>query len=784
MLVNAQKKTRALASRSDTIDIIHTIITVDQIDLTNKTILAVADLKIKSKVNNLSTLNIDLSDQFVIDSITNNNVLLPYFFVNENIAISTVTPLQQQDSIDLKIYYHGTPEKDATWGGFYFSGSYAFSMGVGFTSQPHSVGRSLFPCLDNFVERSSYEFFIHSDINNVGVCNGFLVDSTTANNEIIWHWRLEENIPSYLVSVAVAPYTWVKQNLVGINGNIPVEIACLPQDTTKVKNSFAQLQKSFTMLEKHFGPYRWNKVGYTLVPFGQGAMEHATNIHIGVAFIDGTLNYETLIAHELSHHWFGDLVTCDKAEEMWLNEGFASYCELLHQEFVYGKTKYLSDYKLLHYDVLSNAHISDEGYQALDKVDSIHTYGPTVYSKGSAMLHTLRTYMGDSLFFGGMKYFLNQYAFKDVNTVKLNQALNNYSGKNWNAFFQDWITQPGFANFTIDSSNSAPIGNDYSVNVYVRQRKHKNQNYFSKVPLSINFYNQDFSSVTRKIELNNQCGLFNFTVPFQPVFISIDDEHLLSDASTSETFTIKTNITRISTQAKARVHVKSITAGDSIFVRLEHHWVAPDRNRISLNGYILNNSRYWRVDGINLSKATGTLGFPFSVVSNNSYLDSTWIKGPENNIKLFYRENATKNWTPLNDSAVLGNVNDRVGNIFAKEIKSGDYAFAYYNPNSTDLLVTDAPNGPCPSPLGMESNLDNEKKYTVSPNPTNKIIKITGGTNLVHLQFFDSVGQIILDKKSVQLPAEISLEFLPGNYQLKINDLESNYFQTEQIIIQ
>jgi aminopeptidase N len=118
----------------------------------------------------------------------------------------------------------------------------------------------------------------------------------------------------------------VKQILVGNNGNTDAIIACEPADTNNVNGSFAHLQESFSMLEENFGTHSWPKVGYSLVPFNFGAMEHATNIHIGKPFIDGTLNYETLIAHELSHHWFGDLVTCSTAGDMWLNEGFASYC--------------------------------------------------------------------------------------------------------------------------------------------------------------------------------------------------------------------------------------------------------------------------------------------------------------------------------------------------------------------------------------------------------------------------------------------------------------------------
>jgi Secretion system C-terminal sorting domain len=404
-------------------------------------------------------------------------------------------------------------------------------------------------------------------------------------------------------------------------------------------------------------------------------------------------------------------------------------------------------------------------------------------------LHSLRTYMGDSLFFGGLKYFLTQYSFKDVNTVKLNQALNTYSGKNYNSFFNDWVKQPGFANFTIDSFSVWPLNNNYSANVYIRQRKHKTDNYYSQVPIQINFYKKDFTYISKFIELNNQCGLFNFNLPFEPAFICIDEDHLLSDASTPETIIIKTNGTKISTQAKARITIKSITTGDSILARMEHHWVAPDRNRISLNGYILNNARYWRIDGINLNKATGYLGFQYNANAANSYLDSTWIKGSESNIKLFYRKNAQENWQLMNDSLVTGSLTDRAGFVYSKELKSGDFTFGFYNPNATDVLMSDAPNGPCLSPLSIEENTEeiikaNEEFYKISPNPSTGQIQITSKfLNKIHIYIFDTLGQLIKEIESLEVPANINLNLNPGIYKVTIMD-QFHHNQTSKIIIQ
>jgi aminopeptidase N len=781
--VFSQKQTRASITRSDSVDITHTTLLINNLDFVNKQINALAVLDIKSKVNNLGSIQLDL-ENFIVDSvlINNSNALFNY---NNAILSITTNVLNINDSAQLKIYYHGAPTADPSWGGFYYQGVYAFSMGVGFTAQPHSVGRYLFPCFDNFVERCPFEFYITTDANNMGTCNGIFQDSVTQNNgDIIWHWKLEQSIPSYLVSVAVAPYVWVKQNIAGINGSTPVWIACLLADTNKVKGSFANLQKSFNMLEQHFGVHSWPKVGFSLVPFNNGAMEHATNIHIGVAFIDGTLSYETLIAHELSHHWFGDLVTCKTAQDMWLNEGFASYCEMLHNEFVYGKSTYYTDYIANHYNILNSAHINDKGYRAISNMDSNHTYGITVYSKGADVLHTLRSYLGDSLFFNGIKYYCNKNAFKDATTNTLQQDLTSYTGKNLSYFFNDWVHQPGCANFCIDSVKTTINGNQYHVIVGVRQRKQKNSNYFTDVPLPITFYKNDFTKETKNIILTGRCDRVGFDLNYEPAFVCLDEENALSDASTFDTKRIKTSGTINFNNAKAILLVKSVVnSADSALVRIEHHWVAPDRFKIPNSDYVLNDQRYWRVDGINLQNIKGLLRFSYSGLATNQYLDSTWLKNTEDNIRLFYRKDATQNWSLANDSIAPVVLTDKQGAGFIKEIIAGEYAFGIKRPGYIDPLVSDAPNGPCGWPDAITDNVNSIKFLDISPNPSSGAFIITNKTTIQELEIvISNLDGAKVDNFKLNKNYQVKIK-IPGTYLITayFND---KIIGTEKIIVE
>jgi aminopeptidase N len=774
--------------RSDTIDIRKTIIVFDITDFANKNIFAKASLDIQAKKNNVSQLLFDL-EGLTVDSVFVNGINSTFSHTGMTLTINN-SVMNMNDTALVDIYYHGIPIADATWGGFSYVGNYAFQMGVGFNAQPHSFGRTWHPCFDNFVERCAYEFFITTTNDKMAVCNGLLLDSIlNANSTKTWHWKLEEEIPSYLSAVAVCNYIFVKQVLNGHNGNIDALIACEPADTNNVNGSFAHLQQAFTMLEDHFGTYSWPKVGYSLVPFNYGAMEHATNIHIGKPFINGTLQYETMIAHELSHHWFGDLITCKTAREMWLNEGFASYCEYLHQGFTYGENEYVNYAKQTHFEVLGSAHINDKGYRAVANMDSNFTYGTTVYSKGADMIHTLRTYMGDSLFFNGITSFINTHKFKDVTSLELRDYLSNFSNINLNDFFNNWIFAPGFTHFSIDSTHINKNGSNFETAVFLRQRKHKSTDYYSNVPLEIGFYDPQMQLHIYHLSFTGRCMQFNVSLPFEPVMIVIDPRSKISDAITEQEKIIKSLGNSNLTQAKCNVITKAIiAASDSTLIRIEHNWIAPDRfkNQANANGFILADTRYWKVDGINLQNIQGLIQFPYNANATNFYLDSTWIKNTEDSIRLFYRKDASQEWTFANDSLRAGSLTDKTGSVYAKEIKAGEYCFGIKRSNYVDPIQSDAPTGGC----GLATNIsyvEKTEQIKVYPNPaTNQItIEFPNSINTKSLiELFDLTGKKVMSSKQTsQQKMIVHLPHLPqGIYSLKVTANEHVYF--EKVVIE
>ncbi len=479
-----------------------------------------------------------------------------------------------------------------------------------------------------------------------------------------------------MASIEVAPYYTWKRNYSGI----PVEIACLPSDSNLVAASYLNLPTILNDFINAYGPYPFDKVGYCLIPFGSGAMEHATSIHIGKSYINGTLSYETLMAHELAHMWWGNNVTCKTAGDMWLNEGFASFNEAFMTQKLYGETAYRNWNRTNHRSVLQFAHIKDGGYLPLQNIPMNHTYGTTVYNKGASVAHTLRYYMTDSLFFNGCKYYMQQFKDSSANSYDLRDQLTTSSGINMTRFFDDWVFTPGFAHFSIDSvvivSGPTAI---YNYTVYTRQ-KSKGNNHLYQMIVDLNF-SDGTNDTTLRVLIDQPTNSFQFQFPLYLPWVSVDRFDKMADAIVDNEKVItapggyaipETNVTLTVTNSGSSTNI----------VRIEHNFVAADDFKNN-PGIKVSDYHYWKVDGIFSSGFASRAVFLYNGGTSltTGYLDNTLITSVEDSLVILYRQNSGEEWqiVPgfiLNKS---GNSTDKIGNIVIDTLKKGEYTFGYYS---------------------------------------------------------------------------------------------------------
>ncbi|MEW6468708.1 MAG: M1 family aminopeptidase [Bacteroidota bacterium] len=676
---------QAANERSDTIDILKYTINLDITDFSAPdTIRGNCVVRFAPKMNNITTISLDLLSM-TIDSIRIGTTALTSSYNDTLLIINLPMTYNIGDTSDMVVYYRGEPQTDPSgWGGWYNQSGYAFNLGVGFQADPHNFGRAWFPCFDNFVERSRYEFNITTSNGKLAYCNGYLAGDTTVNGLRTRKWILDEEIPTYLASVAVAAYTQVNWVHNGINDTFPIVLTALPADTTNMKNSFVNLNNGLTAFENRYGPYIWNRVGYCLVPFNSGAMEHATNIAYPRVAANGSLTYEAnLMAHELSHHWWGDLVTCETAGDMWINEGMATYSQFIFSEWVYGYNAYLAAVRANHDDMVHYAHLRENGFRAISGVPHQYTYGDHVYLKGADVAHTLRGYLGDSLFFLGLNYFLYNNTFTDVNSASMMADMTTATGFNLGNFLNDWVLNPGWPHFSVDSFVSVPNGNNFDVTVYVRQRLYGAPNYFTGVPLDITFKDGAWNTETRSLSMSGQLMSFTFTLPINPVFAALDVSDRISDAITSDAriVTATGNSFSQSLQGRMQLKVLGMASGDSAYVRIEQNWVKPDGFKSWGVPYRLSSKHYWKVDGLLPAGfyAQGVIAYDGRTTitsGGQGQMDTDLLTANnlEDSIALFYRQGPADDWIlyPYY-TKTMGAMTDRFGTITIDSLRLGEY---------------------------------------------------------------------------------------------------------------
>lgn len=653
---------------SDTIAVIHYDIHLTNINLTNKTIEGYTKIKLVSKTRQLPTIKLQLAS-LAVDSVFIGRIKNQTFSYAENqVKIKLKTPLNSGDTVDVVIYYHGHPYVDPSgWGGFHFSGDYALNLGVGFDAIPHNLGKAWFPCIDDFHDRALYDVYLTVANDKKAISGGTLIEVTDqGNNTSVWHWKTQYTLPTYLISATTGSYELKTDTYYGLQSTVPITYYCKPSDTARVAGTFSNIKKILRVFENHFGSYPFERVGYTGTPNGLGAMEHASNISYPFSGWTGSTDSEWWYAHELSHMWFGDKVTCASAEDMWLNEGWAVWCESFFREGIYGKRSYKDNMRLKLKEVLLSTNVIDGGYYALYGIPQTLTYGNTVYEKGGQVTHTLRGYLGDSLFFGGVKAYLRKFAYHYASTYDLRDFLISYSGIDLKPFFEAWVFTPGFPHFSIDSAITVKKKNGYDVTVFVRQKLKGTTQFANANHLEITFMDSFWHKITDTIVFSGATGYKTFHLPFIPVEVMADMDEKISDATTDEFKTIKSNGEYDFKQTYFKLLVKQIA--DSAMVRITLNWVAPDYLNLLQPEIRISDSRYWTVEGIFPS---GFLAKGVFLYKADINLDKTLLSDPEDSLVMLYRPGSGKLWKEIAFTRE-GSWNE--GTITVEKLQRGEYA--------------------------------------------------------------------------------------------------------------
>ena len=662
--VNQTVKSQNLNHR-DSVDVIHYQIKLDLSDLSLGQLKGETTLKITAQKAELNSIGLDLMG-LTVDKVDLNGKSIDFTHKTSIIRVNLSKPITKKDTVELTVHYHGVPEKDRAWGGFFITSTHAFNYGVGMAASPPNFGRVWYPCIDNFTDRATYEYIITTKSEHTAACPGTLrLVKQNEDKTKTYYWKLHQTIPTYLSSIAVSDYKALKDTVKGVKKNIPIEIYINKNEFEAGKKSFVHVKEFLHSFENAFGPYVWEKIGYVSTPFAGGAMEHATNIAYS-SNCNGSLRCESTLAHELSHHWFGNLVTCRTEKDMWLNEGWASYSEAIFTEYFYGEKAYKDYNRKNHKKVLQFTHLRDRAYRAVYGIPHEYTYGSTVYDKGADVAQTLRGYLGDSLFFNTLKQYFTDYAFKDIDTKEFREYFSEKTNIDLTDFFDFWVFGEGFPHFSFETFKVVKSGKKYQVNFKIIQQQLASKTYLN-TPLEIGFLDKNWKIHKLTIPFSGKLEIISKKLNYKPVMLLIDPDEKMADATTDEYRILRKKGQIEFTEEFFSLDVKYLT--DSAFFRITHHWISPKYGNINANEYKLAN-RYWQVQHVTKSSISASAKFKFDL----SYaLDNGLKNFRKENLHLMYRKSPTAEWEELNNTAIKqGNK----GYFIIEELRNGEYTIA------------------------------------------------------------------------------------------------------------
>ena len=299
-----------------------------------------------------------------------------------------------------------------------------------------------FPSFDDVNEKVIFNLGITYDKNYQVVSNGILKEKTQSNNQFHWQYKMENPMSSYLLMLAIGKFD--KKEFKS-KSKIPLEYYLEPKDTSRFEPTYRYSKRVFDFLEKETGiKYPW-KI-YRQIPvrdFLYAGMENTTTTLFATRYVvDSTgfedRNYTNVDAHELAHHWFGDLITAESSTHHWLQEGFATYYAALAEREIYGDDYFYS--KL--YDTAQQLKFAS-------RTDSIPVLNAkasslTFYEKGAWTLFVLHESIGDKAFKKAIKSYLKKYAYQTVNTQNFFDEIKKVSNFDLERFQKTWLETTAF----------------------------------------------------------------------------------------------------------------------------------------------------------------------------------------------------------------------------------------------------------------------------------------------------------------------------------------------------
>ena len=427
--------------------------------------------------------------------------------ISDDKGLYFINPMGEDKDKPRQIWTQGEPESNSVW----------------------------FPTIDHPNERCSQELSITIENNFMAMSNGYVADNRdNGDGTHTITWKQDKPHAPYLFMMTIGEFAEVKDEWKGMTVNYYVE----KEYEQVARQIFGKTPEMLTYFSDVLGvPYQWDKYWQVIVrDYVSGAMENTSAVIFGefVQLSERELldeDHEDIVAHELFHHWFGDLVTCESWSNLPLNESFATYGEVMWREHAYGQDeKYLK----VKQDMQGYFREANRGKQ----VDMIRFHYDSAeemfdghsYAKGGVILNMLREIVGDDAFFASLQHYLWTNKYESVEIHDLRIAFEDITGQDLNWFFNQWFLSAGHPVIDVNY-----IYTDTSVKVILKQEPSKEDYLVYRLPIAIDIY-EGYDIRRENVIFDKKTQEFEFKISVKPELINVDaDKFLLAEINDNKT---------------------------------------------------------------------------------------------------------------------------------------------------------------------------------------------------------------------------------------------------------
>ena len=393
----------------------------------------------------LDTVTLDCGADLKVSRVAIGSAACTYSQKGDELAVTLDRAYGPDETFELAVTYAGSPEKGVRF--VKPDPDHPKRTACVWTIGEPEDARSWIPCFDYPNERSTSEMIITVDKPLSVVSNGTL-ESTRENADgtSTYHWKMDSLLTTYLLSVVAADFAVYHDKL----GTLPVDYYVLKEvDEATARRTMGKTPRMIDFFNQKIGTtYAYPKYATACLPEFGGGMEHTSATTMTDSILVDAIEYlerdaDSIVAHELAHQWFGDLLTCRDWSNLWLNEGFASYFDPLFTEHEKGEDAF----RLAMASDLASYLGSDRQYRRpiveARYGDPWQMFDGVTYAKGACVLHALRGLVGDDAWWRGIKLYVATNKDRNVETADFRKAMEAASGRDLAWFFDQWVFRGG-----------------------------------------------------------------------------------------------------------------------------------------------------------------------------------------------------------------------------------------------------------------------------------------------------------------------------------------------------